>query len=480
MAAVEKQMCLGYEIGEMLGFGAFSFARKGRHPETGQEVALKFTKYAEGSSRHIQQQIEEIQKELTILKGITHPNILNLLNFSQEEDYTTGNGQVIRTYCMALELCDGGELFDILYYTGPFEEKLARTFFRQIISGLKACHDENVAHRDIKAQNVLLGENFVVKLADFGSSKIWTDGELMRTSRVGTKGYQAPELILQRGYTSKSDIFSCGVLLFIMLTRKPPFQEAKASDRFFRSLAKNRHDDFYTKHGNPNISSACKDLLNGMLTYQPLQRLDLEAVQNSEWYNMDVYAQADIGNHMATLCRRAHNARAKDKSRNYSNYNSLKGVANNKARDTAPPPEIPAILKYIAFEVPEHPMLYINNLQIPVQNMNGISIVSDDKNAGVFKFEMVVDSTDEAGKPIQVNVPVQVQINGYIDSSTQKYYLHLKRAYEQDPESVYDIHVDLYATVFDEIAALLRDHILARGTEDDEEGNAEEEVIATN
>merc|ERR1719471_77213 len=125
-------------------------------------------------------------------------------------------------------------------------------------------------------------------------------------------------------------------------------------------------------------------------------------------------------------------------------------------------------------------MLYINNLQIPVQNMNGISIVSDDKNAGVFKFEMVVDSTDEAGKPIQVNVPVQVQINGYIDSSTQKYYLHLKRAYEQDPESVYDIHVDLYATVFDEIAALLRDHILARGTEDDEEGNAEEEVIATN
>jgi len=474
MAAASIQISLGYEVGEMLGFGAFSFARKGRNPETGKTVALKFTKYTEGNEKHVQQQIAEIQKELTILKGIRHLNILSLLDFSQDEPYTTENGTVIKTYCMALELCEGGELFDILYYTGQFNEKLARTFFQQICSGVKACHDRNVAHRDIKAQNVLLGEGFQIKLADFGSSKIWTNGELMRTTRVGTKGYQAPEIILKRGYTSKSDVFSLGVLLFIMLTRKPPFMEAKATDNFFRSIAKGKYDVFWQKHSNPQISDACKVILNGTMTYQPLKRLDLDQVMATPWYNMEVFAPEQIEGHMAKLCKKAHHARSKDTSRNYSNYNSLRGVAGRTpAKDLVPPPSIPTKLKWKSFKVPAHPFLYINYLVTHVtNNLSGFSTTVEEKCEGHFKVAAQIDESTTA--------TVELKVLGFVDEEDQ-YYLYFERVptHKDAPSESGKItsdHFDIFTSVFDEMVAAIQPIIQAPDG-DEEDG---QEIAAEN
>jgi len=463
MASSEGQTILGYRVGEMLGFGAFSFARKGYHEETNDVVAMKFTKYTEGDQKHIRQQVEEVQKELTILKGIKHPNILNLLDFSQEEDYLTSSGESIKTYCMVLELCDGGELFDILYYTGQFSEKLARTFFRQIMSAVKACHDASVSHRDIKAQNVLLGENFQVKLADFGSSKIWTEGELMRTTRIGTKGYQAPEILLKRGYTKKADIFSCGVLLFIMLTRKPPFMEADPkNDGFFRAIAKGKYDQFWVnKHHNPDVSDECKELINGMLTYQPLQRWEMSQVMNSAWYNGEVLDSSVLPGHMAKLCDKAHKSRAKDKTRNYALYNSLKGVQTRG--DQTPPPKIPFALKYISYKVPDHPWIYINLLSNHVTSiLSGDAEMKENECIANLRVrleeEILVKKQLGEGQTVEemkiIETPIGVQATGYMDDEGQ-YYIYLKRVYGPDELCANAVKVDSYVEVFDSLVSVI-------------------------
>ena len=116
----------------------------------------------------------------------------------------------IDTVMFVMEYAPGGELFDILYYTSALKEAVARTYFKQIINGLEACHNANVVHRDLKPQNLWLDFKFNLKITDFGLSKIIQ-------SDVGTRGYQAPELLLGQKYDLKCDIFSVGVILFILM-----------------------------------------------------------------------------------------------------------------------------------------------------------------------------------------------------------------------------------------------------------------------
>ena len=116
----------------------------------------------------------------------------------------------IDTILLVLEYAPGGELFDILYYTSALKEVVARTYFKQIINGLEACHNANAVHRDLKPQNLLLDSKFNVKITDFALSKIiQSDAE--------TRGYQAPELLLGQKYNLKCDIFSVGVILFVLM-----------------------------------------------------------------------------------------------------------------------------------------------------------------------------------------------------------------------------------------------------------------------
>merc|ERR1711879_295038 len=118
--------------------------------------------------------------------------------------------------------------------------------------------------------------------------------ELMKTFRVGTKGYQAPEVLLRRGYTLKCDIFSTGVLLFVILTKHPPFRQAVSEDQWFRQIAKKQFAQFWAKHPKDKLSRPCKDLICKMLCYQPLDRLTIGGVAAHPWTQMDVYAPSQM------------------------------------------------------------------------------------------------------------------------------------------------------------------------------------------
>lgn len=156
----------------------------------------------------------QVKREIKILKFINHPNIIKLYEVLD----TTKDIFVV------MELAKGGELFEEILNHRSNEEEL-KCYFRQIMEGVEFAHLNLVAHRDLKPENVLLDKNKRVKIADFGLSNVMRDGKLLRTN-CGSLNYAAPEIIGKRYYEGTSvDVWSCGVILYTMLSGCLPFDE---------------------------------------------------------------------------------------------------------------------------------------------------------------------------------------------------------------------------------------------------------------
>lgn len=171
-----------------------------------------------------------------------------------------------------MELASFGELYDFISLSGGFSENLARYYFKQILSGLNHCHSKMVAHRDMKPENLLFDSEFNLKIADFGfAAQIeGNNGNGLLKTKLGTYGYRAPEIILDQPYDGQSvDIFATGVILFIMITKEPPFYQAKRSDSLYKLIAVNKIDAFWSMHSRERpddfFSKDFKDLITGML-----------------------------------------------------------------------------------------------------------------------------------------------------------------------------------------------------------------------
>jgi len=283
-------------IGETLGKGGYSWVKKGFDKKTGKCVALKFMAKADNS--WLQEQSKQVVTEIEALKQIRHPNVMKLYAYNLNAKYPTKGNEKMDTILLVLEYAPGGELFDILYYTSALEPIVARTYFRQMLLGLEACHNAGIAHRDMKPQNLLLDSRFNLKLTDFGLSKVFeSDADtIMKTTYVGTRGYQAPELLLDKPYDLSCDIFSAGVVLFILLTGYPPFEQAHASDRWFKSLIKCDYDKFWKSHRGCSIANDAKvkDLLQRMLAFDPKQRIAIADIKDHPWYLEKILEGKDL------------------------------------------------------------------------------------------------------------------------------------------------------------------------------------------
>jgi len=437
--AESSQTCLGFTLKEKLGYGAFSFARKGINSK-GQEAALKFTKYSKGSESSKKRQRTEIQTELSVFKKINHPNVMGMFDYSPSFQYKHDNGETSECYVMALELASGGELFDLIYYTGALDEQLSRTFFKQIVAGVEAMHKENLAHRDIKPQNVLLTSDFQIKIADFGSSKRFRSDQLMKTSRVGTRGYQAPELLLQRGYTTKCDIFSLGVLLFVSLTKHPPFKQAIQEDPWFRQIAKKDYKNFWRKHPKDKLTDKCKDLIVKMLCYQPLDRYTITDTSNHPWLKEEVYNTQQLADVLSSRMKKAANARGADGVRAPEKFNSVQARSSSA---TVPPPEITNFQKLYAIECQSHPWAIITWIQNELEvNQKLCKAVLDEQNVNVLLTTQITETinmknvykknTDEYRQDTDFVTNIEIQVQGFCenwdpkDETAEKYYIHVK------------------------------------------------------
>ncbi len=255
-----------YVLLDEIGRGAFGEVRLALNLDTMQPVAVKIInkeKAREYSSS------AAVRKEIKIMQELQHPNVVNLI-------------EVISTQSRVLvmmDLVEGGELYDEVSQFGRLSEPYARFFFKQLVNGLEYCHSNGVYHRDLKLDNLLLDRNKTLKISDFGMSTYKTRLEKMLHTPVGTPMFVAPELIgvSAEGYSgAKSDVWSCGIILFMMCSGKVPFQSDNLHYLFHQIKR------CYVEYP-AYFSEDLKDLLSRIFQPNMNNRISLKKVINHPW-----------------------------------------------------------------------------------------------------------------------------------------------------------------------------------------------------
>ncbi|RNA33212.1 5 -AMP-activated kinase catalytic subunit alpha-2 [Brachionus plicatilis] len=265
----QSQIKIGhYILLETLGSGSFGKVKKARHQLTGHTVAIKIMNRDKIKTLDV---VGKIRREIQNLKLFRHPHIIKLY-------------QVINTpsdIFMVMEYVSGGELFDHIVKNGKLNENDGRKFFQQIISGVAYCHRHMIVHRDLKPENLLLDNHMNVKIADFGLSNMMKDGEFLRTS-CGSPNYAAPEVVSGELYAgSEVDIWSCGIILYALLTGTLPFD-----DESVQILFKKIRSGVYS---TPDyLSRSVADLISRMLTVDPLKRATVKEIKEHEWFKVNL------------------------------------------------------------------------------------------------------------------------------------------------------------------------------------------------
>jgi len=282
-----------YYILETLGKGMSGKVKKGKHIRTNDICALKIIDRATARKRVLSQ----LHTEIMAMKSLNHPNILNLLHVSLNATYPRKCGETRQVMVIGLELAKGGELFDFMMYTGSFSEILARTFFIQMCQALSVCHSKMIFHRDIKPENLLLDDRYQLKVADFGLAAIRNDKEDLLRTECGTRSYMAPEILLHKEYNgAKADVWSCAVVLFIMLAGNPPFTMAKKGDWWFNALLENNYAKFWKAHKKyaAHFPPAAEAFLSTVLIPDPNMRPSIDEMLKHPWCQGPIFSDEDL------------------------------------------------------------------------------------------------------------------------------------------------------------------------------------------
>jgi len=246
-SSVKRKIAEVYTFGEELGRGGFSIVRKGTNKETGAEFAVKIIEKSAG-----EEELQLLQREIDIMKKLKHKNIISLEEVYDEPD----------NIYLVMELVTGGELFDQIVSRGTYGERDAATIVQQILCAVEYMHGNGIAHRDLKPENLLVsGANGdVIKVTDFGLSKDFGAGTL-KTS-CGTPDYVAPEVLKGLPYDNSVDIWSIGVITYILLCGFPPFY-GNSDQQIFEKIMKADYD--FPSPDWDDISEEAKEFISAIL-----------------------------------------------------------------------------------------------------------------------------------------------------------------------------------------------------------------------
>ncbi|CAI9768609.1 unnamed protein product [Fraxinus pennsylvanica] len=262
-----------YTIGKELGRGQFGVTHLCTHKQTGEQYACKIIAKRKLVNK---EDVEDVQREVQIMYHLAEqPNIVQLMGAYEDK----------HSVHLVMELCAGGELFDRIIAKGHYTERAAASLLRTIVQIVHTCHSMGVIHRDLKPENFLLlnkDENAPLKATDFGLSVFYKEGEVFKDI-VGSAYYIAPE-VLKRKYGPEVDIWSIGVMLYILLCGVPPFW-AESENGIFNAILRGQVD--FTSDPWPSISNGAKDLVRKMLNSDPKQRLTAYQVLDHPWIKED-------------------------------------------------------------------------------------------------------------------------------------------------------------------------------------------------
>uniref|UniRef100_A0A1D1YLK3 non-specific serine/threonine protein kinase n=1 Tax=Anthurium amnicola TaxID=1678845 RepID=A0A1D1YLK3_9ARAE len=359
-----------YGFGRELGRGQFGVTYLVTHRVTGEALACKSI-----ASRKLvaRDDVEDVRREVQIMHHLTgHRNIVELKGTYEDR----------HAVHLVMELCEGGELFDRIIAKGHYSERAAAMLFREIVTVVHYCHSMGVMHRDLKPENFLFlnkEEKSPLKATDFGLSVFFKPGEVFK-DLVGSAYYVAPE-VLRRHYSAEADIWSAGVILYILLSGVPPFW-AENEQGIFDAILR-CHTDFSSDPW-PSISSAAKELVKKMLRADPKERLTASEVLNHPWMREDGEA-SDKPIDIAVLTR----------MKQFRAMNKLKKVA----------------LKVIAEHLSEEEIIGLKEMFKAIDTDNSGTVTFEELKTGLRKLGSKLSETEVR----QLMEAADVDGNGTID-----------------------------------------------------------------
>ena len=271
---------------KILGQGGFGTVHLGIDRKSGRTAALKFIKHEKIK------RMKQLVNEIKALQSIHHENVVSLLGFNA--NIGTKNANFVM---LALEHATNGDLFELIARVGYFEIIIVKTFFKQIIHGLKTIHRFNIIHGDLKPQNLLLNGNFQIKISDFGLCKFISADSKYNRLGGGTRGYQSPERMSNGLNIDKSsDMFSIGVILWNMINgigkNVEPFEKATINDAKYKFIHCGEYNQFWKIHESTRMIKKLeesdlkqlKHLFLVLFNANPQNRYTTEDIYKDEWY----------------------------------------------------------------------------------------------------------------------------------------------------------------------------------------------------
>ncbi|XP_038212433.1 serine/threonine-protein kinase SIK2 [Zerene cesonia] len=258
-----------YDIERTIGKGNFAVVKLARHRITKTEVAIKIIDKSQLDASNLQ----KVYREVDIMKRLDHPHIIKLYQVMETKNMI---------YIVS-EYASKGEIFDYIARYGRMAEQAARRKFWQILSAVEYCHERRIVHRDLKAENLLLDANMNIKIADFGFSNYYAQGELLATW-CGSPPYAAPEVFEGKRYTGPEiDIWSLGVVLYVLVCGALPFDGSTLQSLRDRVLSGRFRIPYF-------MSEECESLIRKMLVLEPMKRYTIEQIKKHRWMAAEPYA----------------------------------------------------------------------------------------------------------------------------------------------------------------------------------------------
>jgi len=272
-----------YDIKEKLGTGSFAVVKRATRKSDGKEFAIKVIK----KSKLNAEELAVVHDEVEIMHKVSHPNCVDLIEIFETS----------KKLYMVLELLTGGELFDRIVKKGNYSEKEASDVIRSVTSALLYLHNNGIVHRDLKPENLIYlspDEDSAIKITDFGLAKYRSGGAKAEgmTTACGTPGYVAPEVLKNEPYGKAVDMWSLGVILYILLCGFPPFYH-ESTAVLYKQIKKGEYD-FPAPYWS-TISSSAKELVQRLLTVDPNKRFTAEQVLAHPWVQGQTASSQPLG-----------------------------------------------------------------------------------------------------------------------------------------------------------------------------------------
>jgi serine/threonine protein kinase len=252
-----------------------------------QYAAIKILK--EEFLNRDQDSIVSVHNEITILKNLQHVGIINMYEYGDAGQVVKPSGRVIDNLVyIVMEFVQGGLLFDLCQTMGAMGEDAGRFFLHQMLDSVEYMHSRRVVHRDLKLENILVDDNLNLKLADFGFA-CYKNIDTLKSYR-GTMTYMAPEIKEGKQYAgTQVDMFSIGVILFIIVQGIFPFKEARKEEFFYNLILQGQNDTYFQKVNGTDLSDDFKDLILRFFAFDGNTRPTIEQVRAHPWMQSSTF-----------------------------------------------------------------------------------------------------------------------------------------------------------------------------------------------